>query len=291
MPWIGIECNVEANELVKWGNYLEQTSGGAGQLVGTFLRKCAGVVSGAEASSLHMDDRMREIESRAVASIERQRLGAMMAATNIVRQVMDSPDDCGAAIDSVMVAAGVKGWTAGREAGSKNGGIKASRVLAKRRKRKFVGGGVVRSNVNGSVVSTVERRNAKDVDPDIKLKRGGGQSVYNTLKADKSYANSFQGWCGTQLRIKGFKMIHVARALGVSKPKAWTMISGYNRYWKRQALAGVIKSVADPEWQELLQDAILVARGSTTPEGDTGVGGAPVVLNGTRDCGTGVPEQ
>jgi len=288
MPWIGIECNIEANELVKWGNYLEQTGGGAGQLVGAFLRKCAGVVSGAEASSLHMDDRMREIESRAVASIERQRLGAMMAATNIVRQVMDSPDDCGKAIDSVMVAAGVKGWTAGREAGNKNGGIKASRILAKRRKRKFVGGGVVRSNINGSVISTVERRNVKDADADAKPKRGGGQGVYNTMKADKSYANTFMGWCGTQLRIKGFKMTHVARALGTTKTKAWTAISGYNRYWKRQALAGVIKPVTSPEWQTMLEDAMLVANGVTRDDGNMG---APVVLNGTRDCGAGPLEE
>ena len=291
MSWIGIKCDLEPHVLVKWGNHLRQTGGGDGVEVGEFLGRCAELISGAGASSINIDDRMREIEARAVASMEHKRNEVMFAAGELVSRFMEG-DNQAENVTRVLSAAGVKGWNGGRQAGDKNGGIKKSRAKSESRKRKFVGGGVVRSSKNGSVVSTVERRNIDNGAADEMPKRGGGAGVCSTLRADKLHALSFNGWCATQLRKEGFKIRHIARALGLgtspeARTEVWRKISGYERYWKRQGVAGVIKPSPPQTWLNKLEDAAMIARGKGRSDGNTG---GRVVLNGNRDCGSGTED-
>ena len=293
MSWIGIKCDLAPHALVKWGNHLRQTGGGDGIEVGEFLCRCAELVSGAGASSIKMDDRMREIEARAVANMENKRNDVMFAAGALITRFMDGENQS-ENVTRVLDAAGVKGWNGGRQSGNKNGGIKKSRAKGVLQKRKYVGGGVVRSNKDGSVVSTVESRKVVNgAESDERPSRGGGAGVCSTLRADKSHALSFQGWCATQLRKEGFKVRHISRALGLgSSPQArtetWRKISGYERYWKRQALAGVIKPAPPQRWLQKLEDAAMIARGKGRADGNTA---GKVVLNGNKDCGSGTEDE
>lgn len=272
MSWIGVECGVDAHELEKWGVYIERIAGGSGEAVGEFLRRCGRLVSGAEAASIGGDDRMREIETRAVECIERKRNESMDMASRIVGSVIES-DDLNASLGRVMVAAGMDGWNAGRESGSRNGGIKKMRERGASRKRKFKGGAVVRSTLDGSVVSTVERKGvvAEEMDgSEVKTKRGVTQAILSTLNADKSRAIKFESWCAVQLRGIGFKHTHIARALGMDKSELWRHISAYERYYKRQTTAGIIRPPVPDEWESALNNVIEIAKGRS----------APVVLNG-----------
>jgi hypothetical protein len=297
--------------LEKWGVYLERSGGGDGEMVGEFLRRCGRVVSGMEASSLGMNDRMREIEARAVEGVERKRNEVMGKASAIIGSLVGDVSGVGSGgkgsggiaanelrdvVSRVMVAAGMDGWQDGREAGDRSGGVKKSRRSAKLanerlrevRKRKYAGGAVVRSGMDGSLVATVEKHDAAGGtaagDESSRPARGGCAGVHATLAADKSYGTHFGGWCGSRLRAMGFKMNHVARALAVDKATAWRMISGYERYWSRQALAGMSKPEPCAEWLEALEDAVLRASGRTV-EGGRAMRGANVKLNGNRDVG------
>ena len=113
------------------------------------------------------------------------------------------------------------------------------------------------------------------------MARGAGDGVIRTLQADGWYGGSFEGWCGVELRKMGFKMSHVARALGMDVTSAWRHISGWTRYWKREgAVNGRQFPGPQDGWAARLEDAVMVARGGRNKQG------APVVTNGTRDCGT-----
>lgn len=330
MSWIGIECDIEAYELERWGRHFEElgasdeggdeggcndgTGGGGSSAgrIGSFLRRCSELVGGGSLAMLRMDDRMREIERRAVASIERKRNEVLRSASSLMGDLVGDMLGAGGggaggrgagvdegelrvALSKAMTSAGIKGWEGGRIAGVKNGGIKSRRIRSGAKKRKYVAGSVVRDRNTGQVVSSIERQS-----PDVVLpkseggpSRGGGAGVHSTLRADKCYGTSFNGWCGVELRKMGFKMKHVARALGVDTSTAWRCISGYERYWKRQRVGGVMPPEPSAEWESELEHAILVATGRSGSSGGSGAGsgskrrglGAPVVLNGTKDCG------
>ena len=294
MAWIGIECNIEPCDLEKWGRHLSKIAGGGiGGEVGAFLCKCGHVLSGAYAAGIGVESRLLEIESRAAANIEKKRVKSIGAATRIINEII-TEDDLRVGVEKVMMAAGVKDWTGGRAAGALNGGIGNSRASGKRRRRKYASGGVVRSGVDGSVVSTVERKGVDGTggvdgdsgDKDVKPARGGGRGVRNTLVADRSYAMRFESWAGVELRKMGFKMSHVARALSLDTSSTWRHVSGYSRYWKRQLNAGVSPPEISESWRERLKHCISVASGQDMP------GSADVVLNGTgAEVTTNVTEE
>ena len=93
--------------------------------------------------------RMREIENRAAAVIERKRLEAIGAAGRIVGEVCGAGVSGGKRVNGkgkpaggvdvgkVMIGLGLHGFQAGNEAGDKNGGVK------KRKGRGCVGGGKI----------------------------------------------------------------------------------------------------------------------------------------------------
>jgi len=274
MSWIGVECGVDAHELEKWGVYIERIAGGSGEAVGEFLRRCGRLVSGAEAGCIGGDDRMREIETRAMECVERKRNTAMDMAGRIVGNVVDS-EDLNTTVGRVMTAAGMDGWRDGRASGGRNGGVKKMQERGRKRKHKFKGGGVVKSNEDGSLVSTIERKGIAEKDiheGDVRLKKGGPPCIMLTLNADKCYAIRFESWAAVQMRGIGFKHVHIARALGMDKSDLWRHISGYERHWKRQMVAGVIQPEPSKEWQEALQNVIGTV---------TGQPGPAIVLNGT----------
>ena len=281
--WIGVECDIGYEVLEKWGIELERSGSHGGVEVGEFLRRCSRLMNGSEASTIEMRDRMLEIEMRAVEQIERKRSDVLGKTGKIIGEIVKQ-EKLGVSVDNIMSSLGINDWRGGRVGGEKNGGIKKSRELGKRHKRAYKGGGVVRSSKDGSVVSTVERRGVIDDcgdlggvgDADVKPKKGGCAGVKATLQRDKRHAISFKGWCAVQLRGMGFKMEHIARAIGEDKSHAWRIISGYERYWKRQRLAGVLPPEPSDEWKEELQNVIDIATMRTN-----GRRNSTISLNGT----------
>lgn len=295
------------------------TSGGR---VGEFLRRCARLIDGTGVGGIGAVRRMREIENRAAEVIERKRLEAMGAAGRIVGEVCGAGDagsrggkgDAGGRrvngkgkpaggvdVGKVMVGLGLHGFRAGNEAGDKNGGVKkrkggvgrvggAGGVKVKGGERVFDGrsrkylGGVAVADKDGRAYVAAEKPDCREMQKKAGITpvaRGACDGVIRTLQADGWYGGSFEGWCGVELRKMGFKMSHVARALGMDVTSAWRHISGWTRYWKRE---GTINGCQFPGpkdgWPERLEDAVMVARGGRNKQG------APVVTNGTRDCGT-----
>lgn len=336
--WIGIECGVEAHELEKWAGEIERIGGGcvggsgggngkdgggggggqtSGGRVGEFLRRCARLIDGTGVGGIGAVRRMREIENRAAAVIERKRLEAMGAAGRIVGEVCGAGDagsrggkgDAGGRrvngkgmpaggvdVGKVMIGLGLHGFQAGNEAGDKNGGVKkrkggggkigkvkgGERVFDGR-PRKYLGGVAV-TDRDGQPHVAAEKPDCREMQKRAGITpvaRGAGAGVIRTLQADGWYGGSFEGWCGVELRKMGFKMSHVARALGMDVTSAWRHISGWTRYWKREgAVNGRQFPGPQDGWPERLEDAVMVARGGRNKQG------APVVTNGTRDCGT-----
>ena len=318
--WIGIECGVEAHELEKWACEIERIGGGGGKdgqstsggRVGEFLRRCARLIDGRGVGGIGAVRRMREIENRAAAVIERKRLEAMEAASRIVGEVCGAGDAGGRRVNGkgkpaggvdvgkVMVSLGLHGFRAGNEAGDKNGGVKkrkggagksggkvgkvkgAERVFDGR-SRKYLGGVAV-ADRDGRVYVAAEKPDCREMQKKAGITpvaRGAGDGVIRTLQADGWYGGSFEGWCGVELRKMGFKMSHVARALGMDVSSAWRYISGWTRYWKREGTVNGRQFPGPKDgWPERLEDAVMVARGGRNKQG------APVVTNGTRDCGT-----
>lgn len=288
--WIGVECDVPYEVLEKWGIELERSGSHGGIEVGEFLRRCSRLLNGSEASNIGMRDRMLEIEMRAVENVERKRSDVLCKTGKIIGEIVKQ-EKLGVSVDNIMSGLGVNDWSGGRVGGEKNGGIKKSRELGVRRKRAYKGGGVVRSSKDGSVVSTVEHRGVTDNgdvkpgdigdiggvgDADVRPKKGGCAGVKATLQRDKRHAVSFKGWCAVQLRGMGFKMEHIARAIGEDKSHAWRIISGYERYWKRQRLAGVLPPEPSDEWKKELQNVIDIATMRTN-----GRRNSTISLNGT----------
>ena len=265
MPWIGIQCKVEEWELLKYAD-LCRRSGGDG--VADVLADMARLLNGAS-SGMYDLDRMREVEARAVESIERKRAAVAKAATAAVGRLMADGADGGVALDKFMTAAGVDGWRGGLAAGDKNGGTA-------RRKRTYVNGKAVRG-VDGGVTADAQRGTA-------------ALTPSGTLGRDRRYGESFEGWAAAELRRMGFKMGHVARGIGLSKEEAWRHLSGYCKHWKREGLRGRPFPGPKPGWPERLAECKERAEGA-------GLRGAHVVLNGgglkgtvMEDDGTGGSE-
>ena len=249
MAWIGIECGIGAAELTLRARQL-RGMGCAG--VAEFLDRAAKLVSG-DVGAANADDRMREIESRLAADVERRAQQARIEAEKLVAAARLA----GADAERIAAAMAVDGWRGGAAAGGKNGG-----VAANKRRRKSKGRGVIAYR-DGEAVATAETA-ANDLD--------------ETVGRDARYGASYEGWAATELRKMGFKMRHVARGVGLDVTAAWRAVSGYSRHWKRRRLSGVSAPDVPQDWRDRLQTAVAVAAGQ-------GRKGAHVVLNGTRDCG------
>ena len=122
------------------------------------------------------------------------------------------------------------------------------------------------------------------------LSRGGCAGVVSTIKLDSYYGRSFEGWAGTELRKQGFKMKRVAFALGMDKSTCWRYVSGYSRYWKKEAIAGCVRSdVTDSDWLRRYDDvyALAVAGSGGGSGGVAGSGGVGAGGGGTGGAGCG----
>ena len=279
MAWIGIECGVDAHDLEKWALHVRKAGAGSvsAEGVADLLTRCAKLVSGVGITGIQATNRLREIEMRAAEAIERKRADAAIAATAIVGRVMGD----GVEYAKVMQAAGMRGYNGGNEAGGKNGG-KAKRMLSARSINR--GGRVVRSGgYTGGVVATAEKCCGDGTEEGrALLSRGGCAGVVSTIKMDSYYGRSFEGWAGTELRKQGFKMKRVAFALGMDKSTCWRYVSGYSRYWKKEAIAGCVRSdVTDPDWLRRYDDVYALAVAGVV--GGGGGGGA----GGSGACGSG----
>lgn len=270
MAWIGIECSVDAHDLEKWALHVRKAGAGSvsGEGVADLLTRCAKLVSGAGITGIQATNRLREIEMRAAEAIERKRADAAASATAIVGRVMGD----GVEYAKVMQAAGMRGYNGGNEAGGKNGG-KAKRMLSARAVNR--GGRVVRSGYTGGVVATAEKCCGDGTEEGrALLSRGGCAGVVSTIKLDSYYGRSFEGWAGTELRKQGFKMKRVAFALGMDKSTCWRYVSGYSRYWKKQAIAGCVRSdVTDSDWLRRYDDVYALAVAGSGVAGGGGTGG------------------
>ena len=273
MAWIGIECGVDAHDLEKWALHVRKAGAGSvsAEGVADLLTRCAKLVSGVGITGIQATNRLREIEMRAAEAIERKRADAAIAATAIVGRVMGD----GVEYAKVMQAAGMRGYNGGNEAGGKNGG-KAKRMLSARAINR--GGRVVRSGgYTGGVVATAEKCCGDGTEEGrALLSRGGCAGVVSTIKLDSYYGRSFEGWAGTELRKQGFKMKRVAFALGMDKSTCWRYVSGYSRYWKKEAIAGCVRSdVTDPDWLRRYDDVYALAvAGVASGGGSGGAGGS-----------------
>ena len=272
MAWIGIECGVDAHDLEKWALHVRRAGAGSasGEGVADLLTRCAKMVSGVGITGIQATNRLREIEMRAAEAIERKRADAAASATAIVGRVMGD----GVEYAKVMHAAGMRGYNGGNEAGGKNGG-KAKRMLSARAINR--GGRVVRNGYTGGVVATAEKCCGDGTEEGgALLSRGGCAGVVSTIKLDSYYGRSFEGWAGTELRKQGFKMKRVAFALGMDKSTCWRYVSGYSRYWKKQAIAGCGRpNVTDSDWLRRYDDAhaLAVAGSGVAVSGGAGGGG------------------
>ena len=272
MAWIGIECGVDAHDLEKWALHVRKAGAGSvsAEGVADLLTRCAKLVSGVGITGIQATNRLREIEMRAAEAIERKRADAAIAATAIVGRVMGD----GVEYAKVMQAAGMRGYNGGNEAGGKNGG-KAKRMLSARAINR--GGRVVRDGYTGGVVATAEKCCGDGTEEGrALLSRGGCAGVVSTIKLDSYYGRSFEGWAGTELRKQGFKMKRVAFALGMDKSTCWRYVSGYSRYWKKEAIAGCVRSdVTDPDWLRRYDDVYALAvAGVASGGGSGGAGGS-----------------
>lgn len=253
MPWIGIECALDAWELRKWADLLERSGG---KTAADLLERCAKVVGG-EAAGVSAEDRMREIEARAAASVERIRADAAKMAGALVGKAMAD----GADMAAVMKAAGMDGWRNG-SAGKDNAGIA-------RRRKKFPNGRLAVGTDGGLVAA----------------ERGApALTSSSTVNRDRQYGETWEGWAGSELRKAGLKMRHVAKGLGMAPEDAWRCISGFTKHWRREALAGRAFPGPKEGWADRLEAARALAM-------NIGVKGRRVVLNGSCDCGLGADEK
>lgn len=246
--WIGVECGVDSGELRRWATEARKARALG---IAEFLERCAAVVAGCHMSAANADMRLREIEDRAVAAIEKRRSDANAMATRILARLRLD----GIATQAVMAAAGMDGWCCGT-AGDKNGGVT--------RRRRISAQGRSTADDSGVVASVEPRRAAL--------------SAAETIERDRRYGESFEAWCAVELVKMGFKMRHVARGIETDVRSAWCHVSGFNKHWRREAVRGRVFPGPKPGWQERLQNAIARA-------GGLGLRGKPVVLNGSRDMG------
>lgn len=246
MPWIGVECSVEAWELRKWAAHVE---GCGGKGVADLLERCARMVAG-QTLGCNSADRLLEVEGRAADAARRMRADAGAKAAEILGRVGID----GVGMGAVMSAAGMDGWRAGSAAGGKNGGCA-------RRERKWRGGAAVAAGVG----CVAERGKPP-------------RTVVQTVARDARYGETWEGWAGCELVKRGFKMAHVAKGVGLSVSEAWRHVSGFTKHWRREGLAGRQFPGVPPEWEDRLSEAADRAM-------NVGVKGTRVVLNGTGDLG------
>ena len=254
MSWIGIECDISAGELEKWARQVKLEGGAA---VADLLARAADLISGANLG-LNGEDRMHQVELRALDAVERKRNAAAARATAIVGKMMGEGVD----MDAIAKAAGLDGWRDGSAAPEKNGGVKA------RRKRIYGNGRAAAGAAEGNGVECVAET------------RRAALSAAETVARDRRYGESFEGWCGVELRKMGFKMVHVARGVDLTVTEAWRHISGWSKHWRREGLRGRAFPGPQAGWADRLEVAAARARGA-------GLRGAHVVTNGSKDCGIG----
>lgn len=244
MAWIGIECALEPGELVKWAAWLKGV--GADNVAG-FLMSAADLLSGKTVGASEIE-RMREIERRAAEGVERKRADVAAKAGTIMAKVLGK----GARPEDVMAAIGLTGFQGG-EAGGKNGGVARKRLA-------YAGKGcAVRGEDGGAAV--------------VAQKGKPPTSAAATAARDRTYGESWEGWCVAELRKMGFKMAHAARGVGLSGPEAWRHVSGWERHWRREAVRGRPFPGPAEGWSARLEQAVLRARGE-------GLRGRCVTLNG-----------
>lgn len=251
--WVGVWCGCEVWELEKWAGYLDVV--GASSDVVAYLRDSARVVGGYDSSG-ESATRIREIECRAAESIERKRAEVSGVAGDIVSRVFAGGD---VDVGQVLGAAGMDGWTAGRE-GTANGGIR--RNLGKAAIRKNAS--KTRSSTSGSGGSIGVGRAAHGG----KVRGTGGSKVTtsaDTLRKDSEYAAKFEAWAGVQLCAMGFKMRHAARGVGLDVSTLWRYVSAYRRHVKRNGLAGRSEPAVSAEWQARLKECVDLATGTHLP--------------------------
>ena len=245
MPWIGIRCDADMGEMTRWAAYIR----GAGS-VGTadFLERAVKLLSGRGVGASEIE-RMREIEGRADAAVERKRAEAAAKANALVAKAMGK----GLTVEQVMNAAGKTGWAKGYAGGDANAGVR-------RKRRAFAAKGAAAVGPDGEPAAMAEKGK-----PPL--------TGAATVERDRKYGKTFEAWCAVELRKMGFKVRHVARGVGMTPTEAWRHMSGFERHWRRQALAGVQFPEPSAEWRERLEEAVRMARGE-------GLRGANVVLNG-----------
>lgn len=284
--WLGVWCGAESWELDQWSEYL-QRAGAPDGVVG-FLRSASGLLSGRSVTVTDVD-RLREIEIRAVESIEGRRADVAARAGQIVGRVFA---DTGANMGHIMSAAGMEGW----RDGIRNSGRDRSRSRTVSDNPPTVAGRVVKkAGVAGHRTTGGAGSTAEDM-LSSKARRGGPGRVASggrvlggagvapvsskeTLRSEAKYAKRFEAWAGVMMADRGIKMRHIARGLGVDTGTAWRFISAYRRLAKREGLAGRKLDFVQPDWEDRLRTCIEVAVG-IGKRGGVGKGMSRVVMNG-----------
>lgn len=261
--WVGVWCGAESWELERWGKYLRGV--GASESVVRYLLDSAGVVGGHKSSDVECE-RLREIEIRAMQSIERKRTDVSVKAAAIVGKVFA---DSGASVGDVLSAAGLQGWAKGAEAGAANAGIFRSRkgvmlsvgedgVRVRRENSARSGAGAAGSSGEiGAGRAALSGR----------VRGTGGRppvTAADTRRKDAEYGVRFESWAAVTMCAMGFKMRHVARGLGLDTSTVWRYISGYRRHWKREGLSGRVMPPVSPDWEVRLKGCVDLASGTGT---------------------------
>ena len=274
--WLGIWCGCESWELAKWADYLEGI--GASESVIEYLRESGRIVGGHVSSGRDIE-RLREIEARAAASIERKRVTVSKLAGDIVGRVLSDGE---VDLAQIMSAAGMHGWKAGRErgvGGGGNAGIQRNltgTVVSGSAGKSSKGGTAGKASTAGGVGKgrpSPTRAGSAGVSGRVDGGRSavGGRvlgaparvpvTAAETRRKDREYAGKFEAWAAVRLCAMGFKMRHVSRGVGLDTSTTWRYVSSYRRHTKRMGLEGLSLPEVPADWEKRLEKCVELAMG------------------------------
>ena len=286
--WLGIWCGCESWELSKWADYLDGI--GASESVIEYLRESSRIVGGHVSSGRDIE-RLREIEARAAASIERKRVTVSKLAGDIVGRVLSDGD---VDLAQIMSAAGMHGWKAGRERGVGGGG---NAGIQRNLTGTVVSGAGTAGSGKGTGTGTGSSGKASGSGgsggsggvgkgrPSLTRAGGSGLSgrvdggrsavggrvlgaparvpvtAADTRRKDREYAGKFEAWAAVRLCAMGFKMRHVSRGVGLDTSTTWRYVSSYRRHTKRMGLEGLSLPEVPADWEKRLEKCVELAMG------------------------------